>query len=33
MSALVFAARQLGDFRGSSDVAAYVMPGIAQLGN
>ncbi len=33
MSALVSAARQLGDFRGSSDVAAYVMPGIAQLGD
>lgn len=33
MSALVSAARQLGDFRGSSDVATYVMPGIAQLGD
>ena len=33
MSALIAAVRQLGEFKGSSDVADYVLPGIAQLGD
>jgi NitT/TauT family transport system substrate-binding protein len=33
MNALLSAVKQLGDFRGSTDVATYVMPGIAQLGD
>jgi NitT/TauT family transport system substrate-binding protein len=33
MSALLAAVRELGDFQGSTDVARYVLPGIAQLGD
>jgi len=33
MVALLAAVRQLGEFKGSTDVATYVMPGIAQLGD
>ncbi len=33
MGALLAAVRQLGEFRGSTDVASYVLPGIAQLGD
>jgi hypothetical protein len=33
MSAPLAAVRQLGDFRRSTDVGRYVLPGIAQLGD
>lgn len=33
MGALLAAVRQLGEFKGSTDVADYVLPGIAQLGD
>jgi ABC-type nitrate/sulfonate/bicarbonate transport system substrate-binding protein len=33
MGALIAAVRQLGEFKGSSNVADYVLPGIAQLGD
>jgi NitT/TauT family transport system substrate-binding protein len=33
MGALLTAVKQLGDFRGSADVADYVFPGIGQLGD
>jgi NitT/TauT family transport system substrate-binding protein len=33
MGALLAAVKQLGDFQGSTDVANYVLPGIAQLGD
>jgi len=33
MGALLAAVKQLGDFRGSTDIGNYVVPGIAQLGD
>jgi hypothetical protein len=33
MGALIAAIGQLGGFQGSTDVAHYVLPGIAQLGD
>lgn len=33
MGALLTAIKQLGDFRGSTDIANYVLPGVAQLGD
>jgi NitT/TauT family transport system substrate-binding protein len=33
MTALLAAVKQLGDFQGSTDVARYVLPGIARLGD
>ena len=33
MSALLSAVKQLGEFHGSTDVASYIMPGVAQLGD
>jgi NitT/TauT family transport system substrate-binding protein len=33
MTALLAAAKQLGDFQGPTDVTRYVLPGIAQLGD
>jgi NitT/TauT family transport system substrate-binding protein len=33
MTALLGAVKQLGDFQGSTDVARYVLPGIARLGD
>jgi ABC-type nitrate/sulfonate/bicarbonate transport system substrate-binding protein len=33
MAALLAAVRQLGEFKGSTNVAEYVLPGIAQLGD
>jgi len=33
MTALLAAVKQLGDFQGPTDVARYVLPGIAQLGD
>jgi hypothetical protein len=33
MGALLAAVRQLGEFKGSTNVADYVLPGIGQLGD